>query len=108
MIKITISYPVKMESWFDMDYYLNKHVPLSKSVFSDVLKGITIDCMTDENHRITQVTGALYFKNTADFYNNFLPAQEMLTQDAIQYTDITPILQISEIKLWHTPWEIGI
>ena len=29
MIKISILYPNKLGSWFDMDYYLNIHMPMS-------------------------------------------------------------------------------
>ncbi len=106
MVKVTITYTLEPGNWFDLDYYLNKHLPLSKAVFSKALKGTTIDFITNNNHDITQVTGALYFDNTADFYDNFLPAQDTLTEDALLYTDSTTHLQISEIILWHTPWEI--
>jgi len=108
MIKITITYAVDHNKWFDMDYYVNKHVPMSKSIFSEVLKGITIDYITDEKQQITQVTGALYFDDVDDFYNKFRPAQERLIKDALLYTNSDPTVQISEIKLWKTPWKIEI
>lgn len=108
MIKITITYSVDTNDWFDMDYYINKHLPMSQSIFSEVLKGITIDHITDEKHQITQVTGALYFENVADFYKKFIPAQEELTKDTALYTNSTSTFQISEIKLWNTPWGIKI
>jgi len=108
MIKITITYSIDANDWFDMDYYISKHLTMSQSIFSEVLKGITIDYITNEKHQITQVTGALYFENAADFYKKFIPAQEALTKDALLYTNSEPIVQISDIKLWNTPWDIKI
>ncbi|MCC9070636.1 hypothetical protein LNQ49_03355 [Flavobacterium sp. F-65] len=43
MIKVTVFYPVKENDWFDLPYYLNNHMPLSKSIFGAVLKGIAIE-----------------------------------------------------------------
>jgi uncharacterized protein (TIGR02118 family) len=108
MIKITVTYSVGKNDWFDMDYYINKHVPMSQSIFSEVLKGMTIDYITDEEHQIAQVTGALFFESVVDFYKKFIPAKDALTEDTALYTNSKSTFQISEIKLWRTSWEIGI
>lgn len=108
MIKITITYALGINDWFDMDYYVNHHVPLSQSIFLEVLKGMTIDYITDEKGQITQVTGALYVENEDDFYKKFIPAKEALTEDTVLYTNSKSTFQISEIKLWKTPWQIEI
>ena len=42
MIKVTIFYPFHQGCWFDKDYYLQQHLPLSKSIFGKFLKGIAI------------------------------------------------------------------
>ncbi|OXA70487.1 hypothetical protein B0A67_15845 [Flavobacterium aquidurense] len=109
MIKITIFYPVKSGDWFDVSYYLEKHMPLSKSIFGDVLKGIAIEEDTADlgvNKEVLsyQIIGHLFFENVEDFYERFLPNKEILFKDALQYTNVAPILQISKVLIWQTPW----
>lgn len=109
MIKVTVFYPVKEGDWFDVHYYLEKHMPLSQSSFGDRLKGIAIEENTaspDLNKNLVyyRVIGHLFFEKTEDFYEKFLPNEEILVEDAKRYTNVTPILQISKVLIWRTPW----
>ncbi|WP_428229027.1 EthD family reductase [Flavobacterium sp.] len=109
MIKVTIFYPIKKGDWFDVSYYLEKHMPLSKSIFADVLKGIAIeenivDLGVNEEVISYQIIGHLFFERVEDFYTSFLPNKEILFEDALQYTNVSAILQISKVLICQTPW----
>lgn len=105
MIKITIFYPVNKDDWFDMDYYLQKHVPLSKSVFGDSLKGLAIEeaCLSEEAKSENfpyKVIGHLFFEKAEDFYSRFLSKKELLEEDAKNYTNVSAIVQVSKVITW--------
>lgn len=102
MFKVSIFYPVKENDWFDMEYYLQKHVPLSRSVFGKSLKGLAIEeAYNDEKNETYQylykVIGHLFFEKVEDFYLNFLPNEELLRKDSENYTNVDPILQICRV-----------
>ena len=101
MVKVTVFYPVKEGDFFDMEYYSTQHVALSSSVFGDALKGLGIEQVSNNSPEcLYQVIGNLFFETEQDFYDRYLPNAEILAQDAIQYTNVTPILQISNLVLW--------
>lgn len=104
MFKITIFYPVKENDWFDLEYYTQKHVPLSKSVFGDSLKGLAIEeaynLENDAQDYQYKVIGHLFFDKVEDFYERFLPKKEILEEDAKNYTNVDAILQISKVVVW--------
>ncbi|WP_428229050.1 EthD family reductase [Flavobacterium sp.] len=109
MIKVTVFYPVKKTDWFDISYYLEKHMPLSKSLFGEVLKGIAIEeNMTDsaaaDQNGMYKIIGHLFFESMEDFYDKFLANKEILYQDALNYTNVIPVLQISKVLVCQTPW----
>lgn len=97
MVKITVEYPINESSWFDITYYAKKHLPLSKSIFGSVLKGVTIEQRVDEHDYgiCKMVIGCLFFNTADDFYNHYLPAAELLSKDAENYTNVTPRIHLS-------------
>lgn len=109
MVKVTIFYPVHPGCWFDKEYYLNQHLPLSKSVFGELLKGIAIEEQEDAaiingEPVAYKIIGHLFFEKKEHFHMKFLPGQERLSQDALNYTDIIPFIQINKVLVWQTPW----
>lgn len=105
MYKVTIFYPVKDNDWFDMEYYMTTHMPLSKSVFGEALKGLAIEEAYNQqsgtHHFPYQVIGHLFFEKTEDFYSKFLPNKEILEKDAKNYTNVEAIIQISRVVVWN-------
>jgi uncharacterized protein (TIGR02118 family) len=109
MVKVTIFYPFHQGCWFDTNYYLEQHVPLSKSVFGEFLKGIAIEEHEDSaiiNGELIsyKIIGHLFFEKEEHFYRKFLPEQKKLSEDALNYTDIIPFIQINKVLVWQTPW----
>jgi len=101
MIKVTILYPGGEGKKFDMDYYTNKHFPLLKTLFGDALKATAIDKGIAGGAPGAPVSfvaiGYLYFDTLADFQNGMKTNGTKIRADIPNYTDITPVIQISEV-----------
>jgi uncharacterized protein (TIGR02118 family) len=105
MIKITVFYPLKENDWFDLKYYSQKHATLSKSIFGDSLRGLVIEEAYSYENSDAQdfpykVIGHLFFDHVDDFYARYLPNKDLLTDDAKNYTNVNPVIQISKVIVW--------
>lgn len=100
LIKVTILYPNGEGKTFDMDYYVNKHMPLVATLLGDSLKLITIDKGIASGRPNTPVPflaiGYLYFERLSAYQNAFAPHAEKIRADIANFTNIQPIVQISE------------
>ncbi|HPH92977.1 MAG TPA: EthD family reductase [Ferruginibacter sp.] len=101
MIKVTILYPNAEGKKFDMDYYANKHMPLVASLLGDSLKLYGIDKgiggRTPADPIPYAAIGYLYFDRLSAFQKSFGPHAEKIRNDIPNYTDIQPVIQISEV-----------
>jgi uncharacterized protein (TIGR02118 family) len=101
MIKVTILYPNADGKTFDMDYYANKHMPMLASLLGDSLKLLEIDkglSGRTPNDPIPYLAiGHLYFDRLSAWQNSFKPNAEKILKDVPNYTNIQPVVQISEV-----------
>jgi len=101
MIKVTILYPGGEGKKFDMDYYTKKHFTLLKTLFGDALKATAIDKGIAGGAPGAPVpfvaVGYLYFDTLADFQNGMKTNGAKIRADVPNYTDIQPVIQISEV-----------
>ena len=101
MIKVTILYPNGDGKTFDMDYYANKHMPMVANLLGDSLKLLAIDKgiggRTPDESTPYLAIGYLYFDKLSAYQNSFGPNAEKIVNDIPNYTNIQPILQISEV-----------
>jgi len=101
MIKVTILYPNSEGKTFDMDYYTNKHMPMVASLLGDSLKVFKIDKglagRTQEEPVPYLAIGYLYFDQLSAYQNSFGPNAKKIVGDIPNYTNIQPVLQISEV-----------
>ncbi len=101
MIKVTILYPNDNGKTFDMDYYSNKHMPMVASLLGDSLRLLTIDKgiagRTPDEPIPYLAIGYLYFDKLSAYQNSFGPHAEKIIGDIPNYTNIQPVLQISEV-----------
>jgi uncharacterized protein (TIGR02118 family) len=101
MIKVTILYPNGDGKKFDMDYYVNKHMPMVASLLGDSMKLYEIDkgiagrMATDPIPNLA--IGYLYFESLSAYQNSFRPYAEKIRNDIPNYTNIQPVIQISEV-----------
>ena len=103
MIKVSGYYPNLEGKMFDMDYYCNKHLALAKELLGDSLKKVDVEQGLAGGAPDSSATyiavGSLYFESIESFQNAFNPIVEKLMADVPNYTNIDPIIQISEVRL---------
>ena len=103
MIKVSVFYPNQPGSKFDMDYYCNSHIPLAKKLVGSALKGASVDQGIAGGAPGAPADyvaiGHLLFDSVEAFQQSFGPHAEVLMADVPNYTSVTPIIQISEIRM---------
>jgi len=101
MIKVTILYPNGEGKTFNMDYYAKKHMPMVASLLGDSLRFTAIDKGlaggAPDAPMPYLAIGYLYFDKLSAFQNSFGPHAETIRGDIPNYTNIQPIIQISEV-----------
>ena len=101
MIKVTILYPNSEGKTFDMTYYAEKHMPMIATLLGDSLKSYEIDQgiagRTPGDPIPYLAIGYLYFDRLSAFQTSFAPHAEKIRGDVANYTNIQPVLQISEV-----------
>ncbi len=102
-IKVSVLYPQSEGSTFDMDYYCNKHVPMVGSLLGDAVIGATVEKGLGGAEPGSKPTyaamGNLYFETMESFQNSFGPNAEKIMGDVPNYTNVEPIVQISEVMI---------
>ncbi len=101
MFKVSVMYPNEEGARFDFDYYRTTHMDLVKKhlepfglVKTDVLRGVS-GGGSDPAPYIC--IGNLYFDSMDGYDKGSAEAGPVLRGDIPNFTDITPIRQISEI-----------
>ena len=101
MTKVTILYPNGEGKTFDMDYYSNSHMPMVADLLGDAMKGFAIDQgiagRTPDDAIPYLAIGYLYFDTLSAYQDAFGPNAEKIVSDIPNYTNIQPLIQISEV-----------
>lgn len=101
MIKVCIMYPYEEGKFFDMDYYKNNHMPMLAELFGDAMLHYEIDNgvsgRTPDEPIPFLAIGYLYFQTISDYDRAFGPNAEQIIGDIPNYTNIQPLVQISEV-----------
>jgi uncharacterized protein (TIGR02118 family) len=103
MIKVSVFYPNGEGKTFNMDYYCNQHVALLGSLLGDAVKGATVEKGLGGGSPGAPATyaamGNLYFESMDSFQNSFGPNAEKIMGDLPNFTNIEPIVQVSEVMI---------
>ena len=93
MIKLSVSYPSGDGTTFDHDYYAAKHVPMCNSTFSPTKTEI------DKGIDGPNVAGVHFYFASMDALQAAMGSPKMgeIMADVANYTNITPVIQISEV-----------
>ena len=101
MIKVSVLYPAGDGKTFDMDYYCGSHMPMVQKKTS--CKSIAVEQGLAGGAPGAPPTymamGHLYFDSVAQFQEAFAPHAAEIMGDIPNYTNIQPIIQISEVKV---------
>lgn len=103
MIRVTVLFPKTSDSHFDMDYYLNKHVPMTKANLQSL--GFPVEAQVDEG--IASVTsgepapyaavGYLIFEKIEDLQYGLATHGAKIMSDIPNFTNVQPQIQIGSI-----------
>jgi uncharacterized protein (TIGR02118 family) len=101
MIKVSIFYPNTPGSRFDMDYYCSKHMPMVKERMAGACSHFTVDQglaggRPDQPAAYAAI-GQLFFDSLESFQKAFGPHARDISADIPNYTDVTPVIQISQV-----------
>lgn len=105
MIKVSIFYPYVEGGRFDMDYYLNTHMPLSISLLSTHAgyRGVSVERGLGGGAPDTPpsylVMCHFLFDSLEEFVAAFETHRPTLRADVPNYTDLQSTIQISEIAM---------
>ena len=102
MFKVAILYPNGEGKTFDMDYYEKKHMPMVAGFIGGNLKFYEIDkgvAGRTPGDKVPFVAiGYFYISDTAEYNKAIAQNRDAIISDFKNYTNIQPVVQISEIK----------
>ncbi|MBC7950087.1 MAG: EthD family reductase [Chitinophagaceae bacterium] len=102
MFKVAILYPNGVDKTFDMDYYEKKHMPMVAGFLGKNLKFYEIDkgiAGRTPNDKVPFVAiGYFYINDVAEYNKAIAQNRDAVVSDFKKYTNIQPVIQISEIK----------
>lgn len=102
MFKVAILYPNGDDKTFDMDYYEKKHMPMVAGFLGKNLKFYEIDKgiagRTPNDKLPFLAIGYFYITDVAEYGKAIAQNRDAVVGDFKNYTNIQPIVQISEIK----------
>ena len=101
MIKVSVMYPNKPGARFDHTYYRDKHMPLVAAKLGAACKSYTIDkglAGGAPGAPATYVGMCHIFCDSVEaFQKAMAPNAQAIMADIANYTDIAPVIQISEV-----------
>lgn len=102
MVKVSIFYPGKPGARFDVDYYLETHIPLVLGLLGSAVKAVSVEigmlgATSDQLPPFTAIS-SFSCETVQAFTDAFLPNADILQADIPKYTDIAPVIQVSEIR----------
>lgn len=102
MFKVEILYPNGDGKTFDMAYYETKHMPMMAGFigknlfFYEIDKGVS---GRSQNEKVPFLAiGYFYIHNVAEYNKVIAEHRDTIVNDIKKYTNIQPIIQISEIR----------
>tara|TARA_Y100000815_G_C13276587_1_gene475184 strand:- start:609 stop:920 length:312 start_codon:yes stop_codon:yes gene_type:complete len=101
MIRVTVSYPAQENARFDHSYYQKQHAELIHQQLDGhgLLKLEVDQCLADGAGKSPAYVASahLFFTDLAQFQAAFAAGGKALNQDMANYTDIVPVITISQV-----------
>src|ERR1700746_3882711 len=100
VIRVSVFYPQSAGTSFDMRYYLEKHMPMVGQKLGAACKSMAVEQGLAGGAPGAPPTyaamGHLYFESVEAFQTAFTPHAQAIMADIPNYTNIQPVIQISE------------
>lgn len=101
LIKVSVMYPFAEGKTFNMEYYETKHMPMVAGFLGSNLVKYTIEKGFASGIPNTPLPflaiGTFYVKNLSDYQAAIGPNRDSIRSDIPNYTNISPIILVSEI-----------
>ena len=101
MIKLSVMYQYKPGAGFDHTYYRDKHMPLVKARMGEAYRFYTIDKGLAGKAPAEPETYVamchIYCDSVESFQGAFGPHAKEIMADIPNYTDLAPVIQVSEV-----------
>jgi uncharacterized protein (TIGR02118 family) len=101
MIKVSVMYPNQPGSRFDHVYYRDKHMPLLKARMGAACRSYTVDKGLAGGAPGSAPTYVgmchIFCDSVESFQAGFGPHAKEIMADIANYTDLQPVIQISEV-----------
>jgi len=102
LFKVAVLYPNGEGKTFDMDYYESKHMPMVAGLLGKNLKFYEIDkgiAGRTANDKVPFIAvGYFYVKDVAEYNKAIGQNREAVINDIKNYTNIQPVIQVSEVR----------
>jgi uncharacterized protein (TIGR02118 family) len=103
MIKVSVLYPAGHSTKFDMEYYCNSHIPMVRQKLGAACKSVAVEQGlgggAPGSPPAYVAMGHLYFNSVAEFQAAFAPHADAIMADIQNYTNVQPVIQISDVKI---------
>jgi uncharacterized protein (TIGR02118 family) len=102
MIKVSVLYPNKPGTHFDMNYYVTKHIPMAMRLLSKGLHKTEVDAgLQGAAGEPPAFFGGcqFYFDSIEAFAAAWGGAAAEVTADIANYTNAEPLIQFNELKV---------
>jgi uncharacterized protein (TIGR02118 family) len=103
MIKLSVFYPSGPGAKFDMDYYVKKHMPMVRQKLGAICKGTNAELGIAGGGPGAPPTyiaiGHVLCDSVEALQAAMAPHEKEIMGDIPNYTNITPIIQISTVTL---------
>jgi uncharacterized protein (TIGR02118 family) len=100
MIRVAILYPNSEGAEFDMDYYMSKHLPLAQAKTGCTSFGADLGLSGGApGVKAPYIAiGYLTYESLEHFQSSFSRGGDEVRADMVNYTNVKPIVQISETR----------
>ena len=102
MIKVSVLYPKSDGKRFDLDYYCAEHMRIVKDCLGDACKKIEVDAglsgAAPGSDAPYFAMGHMLFDSVDEFQNAFGPHVDTIMSDIPNYTNVEPVVLVSEVK----------
>ena len=101
MIRLTIMYPEAEDAFFDMDYYLTKHMALVQETCGPAVKECSVEqgLPGPDGPAPYRVIARLCVDTMDDFLKYVAPNDPVFAADVPNFTNIRPVIQVNEVMM---------
>lgn len=101
MIKVSVMYPTSQDARFDHAYYAQQHMPMVQNLLSGYCTHYTVDKGVAGGAPGTPAPYIamchLFFDSIDAFQTGFAAHSNAIMADIPNYTNLSPVVQISEV-----------